>query len=79
MRPNGVARVEAEFGFGWRDVPPSETLWDKMECAALVDAILPCMEIVETRLTGAAAQDPLWKRADPRHLAQRYQRLSLSS
>lgn len=65
VRPDKVARVEAELGFRLgRDVPPSTTFRDKAGCTALIDAIVPCIEIIETRLTAPAARDPLWKLAD---------------
>lgn len=64
-RYHGVARVEAEIGFRLgRDVPPSGDDRDKDACAELVDALVPALEIVETRLAGAGAQNPLWKLAD---------------
>lgn len=64
-RFHGVAQVEAELGYRLgRDVPPSAAVLDRAECAALVDAIVPALEILETRLEPPAAQDPLWKLAD---------------
>lgn len=64
-RFHGVARVEAELGFRLgRDVPPSGAVRSRAECAGLVDAIVPALEILETRLEDPAAQDPLWKLAD---------------
>lgn len=64
--PNGgPARLEAELGFRLgRDVPVSSAVMDRAECVGLIDAILPAIEILETRLAPPAAQDPLWKLAD---------------
>lgn len=64
-RFEGVARLEAELGFRLgRDVPPSSAVLSRSECVGLVDAIVPAIEILETRLAPAIAQDPLWKLAD---------------
>lgn len=64
-RRHGVANLEAELAFRLaRDVPPSATVQGRDECAALVDTIVPAIEILETRLEAPAAQDPLWKLAD---------------
>lgn len=64
-RVDGAARVEAELGFRLgRDVPASAAIAGRAGCAALVDAIVPVLEILETRLEAPAAHDPLWKLAD---------------
>lgn len=64
-RSNGVALVEAELGFRLgRDVPAGAAPGDRAGYAALVDAVVPTLEILETRLSPPAAQDPLWKLAD---------------
>lgn len=64
-RFDGVARVEAELGFRLGcDVPPTTDTRTRAECAELIDAIVPALEILETRLTSPTAQDPLWKLAD---------------
>lgn len=65
VRRNEVAQVEAELGFRLgRDVPPCEIPRNEADCVKLVDAVVPCIEIVETRLAEPAAGDPLWKLAD---------------
>lgn len=64
-RPGGVALVEAELAFRLgRDVPASATLDSSEDYAALIDAVVPALEILETRLEAPAAQDALWKLAD---------------
>jgi len=64
-RFHGSARLEAELGFRLgSDVPPSTAELDKAACAALIDAVVPSLEILETRLQPPQAQDPLWKLAD---------------
>lgn len=64
-RHHGVARLEAELGLRLgRDVPVSRTVLGRAECAELIDAIVPAIEILDTRLAGPQADDPLWKLAD---------------
>lgn len=64
-RHDGVALVEAELGFRLgRDVPAGAAVGDGADCARLVDAVVPAIEIIETRLAAPAAQDGLWKLAD---------------
>jgi 2-keto-4-pentenoate hydratase len=63
--PGGVARLEAELGLRLgRDVPASSGPLDRETCLGLIDAIVPSIEIIETRLAAPAAQDPEWKLAD---------------
>lgn len=64
-RHHGKALVEAELGFRLgRDVPNWASVGDRARCAGLIDAIVPAIEILETRLSPPAAQQPLWKLAD---------------
>lgn len=63
--PGGVARLEAELGLRLgRDVPASSGPLDRETCLGLIDAVVPSIEIIETRLAASAAQDPEWKLAD---------------
>ncbi len=63
--PGGVARLEAELGLRLgRDVPASSAPLDREACLGLIDAVVPSIEIVETRLLAPAAHDPEWKLAD---------------
>lgn len=63
--PGGVARLEAELGLRLgRDVPAASGPLDHEACLALIDAVVPSIEIVESRLVAPAAQEPEWKLAD---------------
>jgi 2-keto-4-pentenoate hydratase len=63
-RHDGLARLEAELGLRiGRDVPAG-SVPGVAECAELVDAIVPAIEILEGRLAGPQAEDALWKLAD---------------
>lgn len=61
----GTARLEAEIGFRLGvDVEPAEHDRTPAECRDLIDALVPAIEILESRLDGPAASEPLWKLAD---------------
>jgi 2-keto-4-pentenoate hydratase len=64
-RYEGVARLEAELGLRLgRDVPSGAADLDRAECAELIDAVVPAIEILEPRLVEPQAGDALWKLAD---------------
>jgi 2-keto-4-pentenoate hydratase len=64
-RYDGVARLEAELGLRLgRDVPAEAADLGRAECAELIDAIVPTIEILESRLVEPQAGDALWKLAD---------------
>ncbi len=55
--------VEIAYRLG-RDLPPREAPYDRTEVEAAIEAILPTVEIVDTRLADPEAMGPLWKLAD---------------
>lgn len=60
-----TARLEAELGFRLgMDIEPRQRDLTPAECRGLIDAIVPAIEILESRLDGPASSDPLWKLAD---------------
>lgn len=64
-RHRETARLEAELGFRLaEDVPRSDVIRSRSECGDLIDAIVPAIEILETRLTSPQAELPLWKLSD---------------
>jgi 2-keto-4-pentenoate hydratase len=64
-RYDGVARLEAELGLRLgRDVPAEAADLGRAECAELIDAIVPTIEILESRLVEPQAGDAFWKLAD---------------
>jgi 2-keto-4-pentenoate hydratase len=64
-RYEGVAWLEAELGLRLgRDVPSGAADLGRAECAELIDAIVPTIEILESRLVEPQAGDALWKLAD---------------
>lgn len=64
-RYEGAARLEAELGLRLgRDVPAEAADLGRAECAELVDAVVPAIEILESRLVEPQAGDALWKLAD---------------
>lgn len=63
--PSAVARLEAELGLRLgRDVPAASGPLDREACIGLIDAVVPSIEIIETRLAAPAVQEPEWKLAD---------------
>lgn len=61
----GVARLEAELGLRLgRDVPAASGPLDHDACLGLIDAVVPSIEIIETRLLAPAIEGPEWKLAD---------------
>lgn len=61
----GTAQLEAEIGFRLGvDVDPATQDLTPTQCRDLIDGLVPSIEILESRLDGAAASEPLWKLAD---------------
>lgn len=61
----GTAFLEAEIGFRLGvDVEQRQRGLTPAECRDLIDALVPAIEILETRLDSPASSDPLWKLAD---------------
>ncbi len=64
-RRDGVARLEAELGLRiGQDIGGISIPLSQAECLNLVDAVVPAIEILETRLAGAPATGAMWKLAD---------------
>ena len=60
-----AASVEAEIGLViGKDVPAGNRTYSREDALALVDTVVLAIEILETRLAGAAAGEPFWKLAD---------------
>jgi len=57
--------IEVEVAYRLaNDLPPRSTPYEADEVAGAVDAMLPVIEVVETRLTDRQAADGLWALAD---------------
>ena len=60
-----VIGIEAEIAYRLSaDLPPRERPYTGTEVGAAIEAMLPAIELVDTRLADHAAAPPLWKLAD---------------
>jgi 2-keto-4-pentenoate hydratase len=57
--------IEAEIAYRLEhDLPPQDSPYTRMDIVAAIDAILPAIEIVDSRCEACDQLDPLWKLAD---------------
>jgi 2-keto-4-pentenoate hydratase len=57
--------VEAEFAFRFaRALPARDRAWSRDEVLAAIEALVPAIEVVDSRLGAWAHGEPLWKLAD---------------
>ena len=57
--------IEAEIAYRLgRDLPPRERSYTREEVMTAIDAILPAIEVVDSRCVACDQLDPLWKLAD---------------
>ncbi|MDX6749808.1 fumarylacetoacetate hydrolase family protein [Geminicoccaceae bacterium 1502E] len=55
--------VEIAYRIG-RDLPARDEPWTREEVAAAIDAVMPAIEVVDTRLAAPLDGEPFWKLAD---------------
>lgn len=57
--------IEAEIAYRLgKSLPERDAAYDRDEVVRAIDAVLPAIEVVDSRLVEPAAADPLWKLAD---------------